>query len=80
MFQPAGIQGVIAARCNRTSVSLREYIGFDHAAQGHWGKDFFYTVVQDPLFGFQGGAEGGWSAEEATVRAAVASINKLRPR
>ncbi len=95
MFQPSGIHGVISARCNRVSLSLREYIGYNHATQGRWDKDFYYSVIQDPLFGFQeyksssiggggsssgGDTQIGWSAEETVLKATVASINKLRPR
>ncbi len=89
LFKAPGVQGVISARCNRTSVHTREYIGYDHSAQGHWDSDFFFSILQDPLFGFQAGTQGiaapntessWWNAEDAALKAVISSINKLRPR
>ena len=90
LFKAPGVQGVIDSRCNRTSIHTREYIGYDHSAQGHWDSDFFFSVLQDPLFGYQAAAQGiiappntencWWTAEEAALKPVISSINKLRPR
>jgi hypothetical protein len=90
MFQPAGVPGLMQARLRRTSLHTREFHGFSHAEQGHWGDGFAFSLVQDPLFGqaageaaaggIAGGEGGGWAIEEARLRAVITGLNKLRPR
>lgn len=83
MFQPAGVVGLMQARLCRTSVHTREYVGYDHAEQGHWGNNFFFSLIQDPLFGRLAASAdgvGGFSAEETRLRSVITGLNKLRPR